>query len=236
MANEKWDVPKIWNGDVWIIGGGPSIIQTFNIPPEIVKKVRVHEEPLSAFSPYLSAIHDKNVIGINVAYELGDWVDFCFVGDQNFLISHRTPQLQKFNGVVVSCAKGAIDLNWVKYLEMHPVRKSGISNENGYVYWNLNSGAASFSLANLLGAKRIILVGFDMALSTDMHQHWHGEYRKGPRNREEIIKAGGLPFHKHLKGFSAIKHDADILGIEILNLSQDSAIKQFKKVTLNDVL
>jgi hypothetical protein len=70
-----WQVPRIWEGgDVWIIGGGPSITKEFNIPDEVVQSVLKKQSPLSVYSPYMSFLHDKHVIGINVAYMLGDWI------------------------------------------------------------------------------------------------------------------------------------------------------------------
>ena len=83
----NWQVPRMWEGgDVWIIGGGPSITKEFGIPDNIVQGVFKKELPLSAYSPYMSFLHDKHVIGVNVAYLLGDWVDMVFFGDKGFFI------------------------------------------------------------------------------------------------------------------------------------------------------
>ncbi len=35
-----WTTPKIWvGGDVWIIGGGPSIPKLFKVPDSIIQDV-----------------------------------------------------------------------------------------------------------------------------------------------------------------------------------------------------
>ena len=90
----NWTVPRIWEGgDVWIIGGGPSITKEFQIPSEVVNDVVIGKKPLSLYSPYMESIHKKHVIGINVAYMLGPWVDMVFFGDNNFFrrcsVCHR---------------------------------------------------------------------------------------------------------------------------------------------------
>ena len=36
----SWKIPKVWeNEEVWILGGGPSVASSFNIPEEVVKEV-----------------------------------------------------------------------------------------------------------------------------------------------------------------------------------------------------
>jgi len=96
------------------------------------------------------------------------------------------------------------------------------------VAWNQNSGAAAISVAVHAGAKRIFLLGFDMKLKADA-QHWHSEYRTAG------VKARALPFNRHLQGFPFIAADAKRLGVEIFNVCPESAIPDFKKVTLKEV-
>ena len=240
MRVETWQVPRMWEGgDVWILGGGPSVIDAFNIPPEVVKGVRLRQTEISEYSPYLAAIHKKHVIGINVAYKFGNWVDICFFGDKPFFLQHRG-ELSHFRKLVVTCCQkvGERNLGWVKYLsiEKEPIRKhqkQGISTNPSQVCWNKNSGAAAISLATWLGAKRIILVGFDMTLSADnKEQHFHNEYRK----IGTVLKEKQLPFDEHLQPWGIIKKDADALGVEILNTSLNSAIKEIPKVHIKELL
>ena len=84
-----WRVPRIWEGgDVWILGGGPSVTKQFDIPEQVVQSVMDGTSPPSVYSPYMKALHDKHVIGINVAYLIGDWIDMVFFGDNKFLLKH----------------------------------------------------------------------------------------------------------------------------------------------------
>lgn len=230
----RWEVPKIWeNGDVWIIGGGPSIIQTFKIPDDLVENVVSGKFSISEYSPYFSPIYNKHVIGVNIAFLLGDWLDMAFFGDSDFFLKWK-PKLEKSKSLMVSCAPNTAKFDWVKYLERDGNKPKGITELPNKVSWNANSGAAAINVAVHAGAKRIFLLGFDMKLADDYKQHYHGEYLGEKRQIRSDRK--NLPFHKHLPGFAQIKFDADALGVMIYNVNIDSAIKEFPKVTLDIAL
>ena len=228
-----WEVPKIWEGgDVWILGGGPSVTKQFNIPEKVVQNVITGTSPLSAYSPYMKAIHDKHVIGINVAYLIGDWIDMVFFGDSGFFLSHAAG-LAAFPGLKVSCHSGVSKYHWVKFTPRDRRHNLGISSVRSMVSWNGNSGSAAISLAVHTGAKRIFLLGFDMKMSGEK-QHWHDVYKRiGNQSKKRMIK---LPFHRHLVGFAQIAKDAGKMGVEIINVCPDSMIPQFRKVNLKDCL
>ena len=232
-----WQVPQMWEGgDVWIIGGGPSIPKQFGIPDELVKKVIEGSSPASVYSPYMSVLHDKHVIGINVAYLLGDWVDMVFFGDIGFFLKHQVA-LSNFPGLKVSCHPSTSKYDWVKCTPRDTKRPRGISDNPKMVSWNGNSGAAAISIAANAGAKRIILLGFDMKLDDEKKQHWHDLYGKiANKDKRDPRKPIHLPFERHLRGFAEIEKDAKRRDIEIINANPDSAITQFKKFTIKELL
>lgn len=232
-----WEVPRMWEGgECWIIGGGPSMPREFGVPEDVISAVLSGEQPLSSYSPYLSPIKDKHVIGINAAFLLGDWVDIVFFGDGDFYRVNKKA-MDARTKLKVCCSstlpnkKFAYGIRFVRKDGNHPV---GISDRPGMVSWNLNSGAASVSLAYHLGVKKIYLLGFDMQLGPDDRQHWHSLYSGGKYLTTKDKKA--LPFHRHLLGFKAMERDAKKLGLEIINVSPSSAITQFRKVALKDIL
>jgi hypothetical protein len=231
-----WNVPKIWKGqDVWIIGGGPSLTSTFSIPDDIVTKVRNKELPLSAYSPYMESIHNKHVIGINVAYKLGNWVDMMFCGDTKFLLEQKMG-LYEFTGLCVTCSPEGSKTPWIKFLERINGTRMAITQEKSRIVWNQTSGAAAINLAVHLGARRIILVAFDMNL-TDNKQHWHNAYRKGSADitKAELPKKTKV-LARHKEPFPAIKTALTKLGIEIYNISPNSLITCIEKKTLEELL
>lgn len=230
----RWAAPKIWlNGDVWIIGGGPSVPKVFGVPQTIIDKVVNKTLPVSSYSPYMEAIHNKHVIGINAAYEIGDWIDIVFFGDSRFFKVFES-RLMAFSGMKVGCCVRSDKNQWVRFLAKDG-KMYGISTNPETVAWNGNSGAASISMAANMGVKRIFLLGFDMTLNDKKQKHWHDMYTELRVHRNNNVKAK-LPFDTHLKGFPSIKRDADKLGIEIYNVSPDSVIKEFPKLTLKQAL
>jgi hypothetical protein len=231
-----WKVPKMWEGgECWIIGGGHSMPRQFGIPDNVISGVVNGDLMPDAYSPYLSAIHSKHVIGINISYLIGNWIDIVFFGDNGFYLKQQAG-LAKFPGLKITCNTNSKIDNSIK--KLNRISKKGISTDPHGVYWNGNSGAAAISIAALAGCKRIVLLGFDMKLDEN-YQHWHQLY--GKKEYGEIMVRGrkkikSTPFEKHLKGFPFIAKDAKRFGIEILNASPDSAIPDFKKVTVKELL
>jgi hypothetical protein len=227
---KTWVIPKIWNdSEVWILGGGPSMPRQFGVPEEVIQQVLNGQSPPSVYSPYLYPIHSRNVIGINASYMIGDWMKVIFFGDKGFFESHRR-SLAKYPGLVVTCAQpnshryGDYGIKVVKRDGM----KAGISPDPNTVRWNHNSGAAAISLAYHLGAKRINLLGFDMKRDEVSNKtHWHAAYNKTLKDKT---------FERHLRGFPQIAADAKKLGIEVINVSPESAIQSLPKATLKEVI
>jgi len=230
-----WQVPKIWNQeDVWILGGGPSVPKQFGIPDHVINNVVAGTSLPSVYSPYMKFLHDKHVIGINVSFLIGNWIDMVFFGDNGFFLNHQK-SLANFDGMKVTCHPNVSGYPWIKYLPKDNHRPRGITPNPKMVSWNGNSGSAAISIAANAGANRIFLLGFDMKLNADNHQHWHDLYHRlnaVPRKHP----GGGLPFDRHLRGFPEIARDAKQRGIQIINVCPDSAITVFPKVALKDII
>jgi hypothetical protein len=194
----RWCVPPIWDGgEVWILGGGASLTTQFGIPDDVVKAVRDKEAPLSAYSPYMEAIHNKHVIAVNVAFMIGEWIDMMFFGDIGIYTGNKHI-LAKWPGIRITCHDGVRDISWIKYLRRDGKHPKGISPDPNCISWNANSGGSAISVAANAGAKRIILVGFDMT-NIGGERHWHNQY-EGVRDISWIkyLRRDG----KHPKGIS----------------------------------
>lgn len=204
----------------------------FDVPEDVIKNVVDQKWPPSAYSEYMVHIHAKHVIGINNAYQIGPWIDILFFGDYSWYLIHRKT-LAKWPKLKASCSprfdSARRDAEGIKYVQKDHDCRRGISRDQRKVAWNANSGAAAISLAAHLGAKRIILLGFDMHMQ-DGATHWHGGHlQKNPKRRTP-------PFSRHLKGFPVIAKDAKEMGIEILNASPTSKIKDFRKINIKEIL
>lgn len=221
-----WKAPEMWkNGECFIIGGGPSMLRQFHVPQETVTKVIKRELPVSEYSPYLKALHDKHIIGINMAFQLGDWVDVLFFGDHGYF-KNNTRDILQFPNLRVTCTEMKHPM--IKIMGQYKTTY-GLSGSTHHLCWNHNSGGAAIDLAVHFGVKRIILLGFDMD-AEDNHSHWHKLYADKSRIRLSST------YKRHLKGFPVIQEQAEKLGVEILNANPDSKIKCFKKVSVKEIL
>ena len=196
-----WKIPKIWMNDtVYILGGGPSLNDT-----------------------NLDLIHDRHVIGVNNAYLHGSWVDICWFGDCRWYQWHKEG-LRDYPGLVVTCCTTlAGSTKRVKVVTRGDPR--GIDRRPDRVSWNRNSGASAINFAYHLGAKRIVLLGYDMRRVND-RTNWHEDHPCPQKN----------PYPMFLKVFPEIKRDADKLGLEILNATPDSALTVFPMVDFEEVV
>ena len=80
-----WTVPRIWEGGhCVIIGGGSSIPYQFDIPDYLIKGVQSGNIPPSSYSPYMQALNNFHVIGVNHSFLFGDFIDVLFYGDSVF--------------------------------------------------------------------------------------------------------------------------------------------------------
>jgi hypothetical protein len=230
-----WNIPRMWEGgECWIIGGGPSIPYEFGVPEDVIHAVQSGELPLDAYSPYLSPIHDKHVIGVNAAFLLGSWMDMMFFGDGKFYWNNLKA-LRVFPKPKVTMApvmKDHVSRECLKWILRDMSRTFGLSRHKNSVCWGKNSGAAAINFAYHLGVKRIFLLGFDMTFGEHHNQHWHRHYCPAGVNKDPK----SAHFHRHMPAFGPIAVDAKKLGLEIYNVSKISVMNMFEKITVEEAL
>jgi len=100
---------------------------------------------------------------------------------------------------------------------------------NGKIHLGGNSGYQAINLAVHLGAKTIILLGYDMKLGNDKKLHWFGNHGNGLRNMPHKLNEW-IPKHDELK------KDLDKHKIDVVNCTPDSALYQYRKENLEKSL
>jgi len=234
MGHKSWFVPRMWkDGECWIIGGGMSFPRQFGIPAEIIEKVLRQELPISSYSDWMKPIHDRHVIGTNIAFKLGHWLSAVYFCDKAFFLANRR-ELINFQNLKVTDAnnmpiKFRYDSFNIKRMRRDQ-NKTGLSKDRDMISWNGNAGGGAINLAVHAGVKRILLLGYDMKPDELGRTHWHaGEinYHK-PTNQ--------ATFDRFIKYYDEINKSCNKLGVEVLNVNPDSAIEVFKKVKLEEVL
>lgn len=172
-------------------------------------------------------------IGVNLAgYMIGDWVDVCFFADSLMWWNHRDA-LKQCRARKISLDKTKEGVESITTDHGHGVEIwqwggcHGINTRPKFCCFNRSSGGAAINAAYHLGAKRIVLVGYDMNLDADgQMQEWYPEHWR---------RKSSKGYHNMLLAFPAIAADAKRLGVEILNATPGSAIKQFPFVDIEDV-
>lgn len=166
----------------------------------------------------LEYIRNKaRLITINTSYRLAPWADALYACDDAWWRTERP----EFRGHRFTQDKKAADVA----VYIPSVDKLGLSLVPDCIHQGANSGYQALNLAVLLGAKRIILLGFDMSGG-----HWHGRHPSPLNNPSESN------FGRWRKNFETTLTDLDRAGVSVINASRESALDCFPRQSLESVI
>lgn len=183
---------------VFILGGGPSFDKS-----------------------YLDRLRNRRLIAINRSIIEAPWCDvglfldmnvWDWYGDQIRLSPCRKISLHSIPGTDVERWNGS----GKRGLEFNKPNTIRTGNSSGY---------SAMGLAVTLGARRIVLLGFD-GQQENGRSHWHKEHPRltGQRALQQIASE-----------FGSLVQPLRDAGVEVWNASPDSAIHVFPKTTLENV-
>lgn len=202
--------PVFKQKDVFIVGGGNSL-QNFNF----------------------DLLKDKCVITINRSFihvpfaQVLYFSDYRFymwasgkMGDDNELIDN----FKKYKGKIYTISNKISNDERISVLINSG--KTGFDTINGKLKHGGNSGYAAINLAYHLGAKRIILMGYDMK-KLKGKLHFHNGY---------ISKQNELVYKRFVAPYELLSKMTTDLGLPIYNTSLESDLPYFQKVKLEKFL
>lgn len=96
------------------------------------------------------------------------------------------------------------------------------------IHTNGNSGAQAINLAFLFGARRILLLGFDMKRGPKGERHWHPDH-PAPLVQDQC-------FDEWIKKFGPLAADLKAAGCEVINCTPGSALTCFPMSTIEKEL
>lgn len=205
-----WPVEPLFKGEtVFVLASGPSVTQ------EIADRLQGQK--------------GQRVVVINSTYKLCLWADLWFFTDNNVYSDNRDA-VAAFAGHVVTMGRLP-----KREMPLKVKRVKGnwgpdfIPGWDGVIRQGRSSGHTAISLAIAMGAARIVLLGYDMHLAPDGREHHHNDYEGRPRDLD-IYEREFLPA---FKGWDA---DAKRCGVEIINCTPGSALKEFTMRDLDEVL
>jgi len=113
-------------------------------------------------------------------------------------------------------------INWIEAVD-----EPGLSPSPRRIHTGLNSGYQAIGLAYLWGARRIILLGYDMQ-RTGGRSHYHGDHEGGLGN------LGTLPeWGRRMIGLGA---DLRARGVEVVNATRETALTCFERRPIGEAL
>ena len=172
---------------------------------------------------------DRCVLGVNNAFCL-DGVDILYFGDAKFYWWNKE-EIQAFKGLKISSNQGVHHghktIDGERNIKIIPLgRYKGLETNPYRICWNRSSGAAAINVALHLGAKQIILLGYDMRRVGE-RKNW----KEHPREN-----TNPNPYSYMLVGFSQIAREIKKFKCDIINATPDSAIDVFQKRELKEIL
>lgn len=198
LVISPWAIHPDWSGDTVVcIASGPSLT---------VKAVDYCQGK-------------ARVIVINDNYQLAPWADMLYACDHQWWLWHYG--VPDFMGLKVTQDKDAAEefgLTWI------PSKKgSGLSENPEYIHQGRNSGYQAINIAHLMGASRVLLLGYDMHTVEGQSPRWFGHHPN------QLVP----DYRDYIEHFNTIANQG---AVEVINCTPGSAIECFEKRKLTDVL
>ncbi len=190
--------------------------------PQWDRVVIVASGPSAQFLAPLAPRPGWAVLAINESWRLVPWADALYACDADWW-KHRNG-VPEFRGLKISqdelACEAYPDVKRV-YLED---RNEFLFDEIGTIGSGGNSSFQALNIAAQAGAKKIILVGVDM--TAEHGSHWHGDHQEPLRNTTP------LAYTRMIAAFIDAAPVLKARGIDVVNVSRDSALPAFRKSRL----
>lgn len=152
------------------------------------------------------------LIVINATFRMAPWADVLYASDARFYEQYIGEIRTRFKGELWTVAEEARErfgAYWIRHNQ-----GNGYCKEPDTINGGGNSGYAGIHLAATFGAKRILLLGFDMQ-RTGGKEHWHGKHEGGLPN--------GNGFPRWMQALDTLYADLTKMGVELINCTRETA-------------
>jgi hypothetical protein len=173
------------------------------------------------------------VIAINDAYAWAPGADVLYAADAAWWQTHK--DALAFAGekyTVVSPAKIADGVQFQGVKRLRHAGYRGLSLQPDRLCLGLaggsNSGYQAINLAVLMGASRILLLGYDMQRDANRRNHFFGKHPDGLSNAS--------PYELMARAFNDLVEPLKHLGIPIVNCTRETALTAFPRQPLHETL
>jgi len=167
------------------------------------------------------------VIAVNDNYRLAPWADVLYAADPDWWLKEPDFAGERWSTQPKSAGQDAWPEGDAKRLGVNlidSIRAVGLSFEPGLIHQGGNSGYQAINLAVLMGARRVILLGFDLQISGGKIHHHADHAGKNPDS---------VALKEWAKAFETIECPP---WLEIINCSRESALTCFPRMTIEECL
>lgn len=194
-------IDPIFLGDtIYIVGGGPS---------------------LKGFD--FNLLKGKTVIAVNKAFFHLPFAQVLYWSDTRFYEWYGK-EVDFFKGIKVTCRSQPKKADIINLLN---TGKNGLETMSYGLRDGGNSGYAAINLAYHLGAKRIVLMGFDMQ-TNGKETHWHDGY-SSTANTETMQRL-------MVPNFDTLVEPLEKRKVKVYNASHTSVLTCFLKISIEEAL
>lgn len=198
-------VPRLWVGDtVVLLASGPSLTQ---------------ED--------CDAVRGKaRVIAINRTIELAPWADALYCADAKMWKWLRGAPT--FDGLKYGAEARVGQVNVVDYgvTVLKVNNKIVLSQDSTTLAHGRNSGYQAVNLAVLLGARRIVLLGYDFQSGPHGEKHWHADHPQDSRP----------DFQRWIEMFERLAPAVAAAGVDLVNATRQTSLRGVRRASLAESL
>lgn len=211
-----WTAEALWPDATFVcIGGGPSLTAA-----QVEQcRDRVDENGLPV-----------RVIVVNDAYRIAPWADVLYFCDDRWWQWHHK-KVGDWKGLIVRLQGGHHDFGDPRIKVLRNLdEKRGLADRRDGLHTGQNSGYQAINLAVHLGARRLVLLGYDMQAdqsSGPARTHWFGDH---PGGTSPTVYEIMLPH------FASLVKPLAERGIEIINATPRSRLRDFPMKRIEDAL
>jgi len=170
-----------------------------------------------------------SVIAINNTYQLAPWAEVLYACDARWWGWHKgVPGFAGLKFSVEPKAKAGRREHG-PYADITVLRNTG---DDGFeadpsgLRTGKNSGYQAINLAVHFGARRIILLGYDMGPSKEGRDHYFGSHPGG------VVP----PYHLFMRNYPNLAAELKKRGVDVINASRKTALGVFRRQPLAEAL
>lgn len=135
-------------------------------------------------------------------------------------------RFKEFPGIKVTIENTGRMIKDARVHMLHNSGREGLCEEPNGLNTGSNSGYQVVNFAALAGAKRVLLLGYDMKFPGGK-SHWHGGHP---------VKHPEAAYSRYARNFKTMVPQLAKMGCEVINCTPDSAIDAFPRGEIESVL